>query len=317
MTGAKAQVVSRHIFYNESAYDGNDANANAQDDAAIAPDKTPLLPDQTATFANYTSYSRGVNGVMIDISGLPGQTLDASNFDFRVGNDNTPSGNGWSQAPAPKSITVRPGAGDNGSDRVTIIWNNNDIQKQWLQVVVKATAETGLDADDVFYVGNAIGEAGNSDTDARVTVQDRLLTRINPHTAVDPATIDDRYDFDRDSFVNVRDALLARIHTTDPFTALNLITVPASTAALVTNTNIPSDTTPTTTQTQQPSRSLTNIAAPPANLFMQSLLFASLTNRLPRDIVIHTVELKQPDYAADSAQRAAEILGLNDNENLQ
>lgn len=31
----------------------------------------------------------------------------------------------WATAPAPVSITVRPGAGVGGSDRVTIIWPNS------------------------------------------------------------------------------------------------------------------------------------------------------------------------------------------------
>ena len=50
--------------------------------------------------------------------------------------------------------------GTGGSDRVTIIWDDNAIEKQWLQVTVKATDNTGLVADDVFYFGNAVGEAG-------------------------------------------------------------------------------------------------------------------------------------------------------------
>ena len=61
------------------SFDGNDPAANAADDAAIATDKTALLPGQTATFANYTSYSRGINGIMVDIAGLPGN-VTANDF---------------------------------------------------------------------------------------------------------------------------------------------------------------------------------------------------------------------------------------------
>ena len=39
------------------------------DDAAIATDKTALLPGETASLANYTSYSRGINGIMVDLIG--------------------------------------------------------------------------------------------------------------------------------------------------------------------------------------------------------------------------------------------------------
>jgi hypothetical protein len=220
---AFAPVVVRFIFYNQSAFDGNDASANASDDGAIATDKTALLPGQTATFANYTSYSRGINGVMVDIAGLPG-TPAAGDFDFKVGNDNTPSG--WGAATAPTSISVRSGEGVNGSDRVTLIWANNAIQKKWLQITVKATAATGLAADDVFYFGNAIGEAGNSATDAKVDPADELLARSHPRNVLNPAPIDYFYDYNRDKRVDPADQLIARSNPTSIITALKLIDLP-------------------------------------------------------------------------------------------
>ena len=58
---ASAGIVDgRLVFYNHSTWDGNDVLANANDDNAIAPEKSALLPGGTATFANYTSYSRGL-----------------------------------------------------------------------------------------------------------------------------------------------------------------------------------------------------------------------------------------------------------------
>src|SRR5262249_11383449 len=112
------QVVGEHIFYNGSAWDNNDPGPNAGDDDAIAPDKSALHRGGVATFANYTSYSRGINGIMVDIAGLPGNPA-TGDFTFKVGNDNNPAA--WAVAPAPTSVTVRRGAGDNGSDRVTLI----------------------------------------------------------------------------------------------------------------------------------------------------------------------------------------------------
>ncbi len=217
-------VVQRHIFYNHSAFDGEDVSANATDDSAIAPDKTALQPGQAAGFANYTSYSRGINGIMVDIAGLPG-TLDAGDFHFTVGNDNDPSG--WAAAPASESITVRSGAGVDGSARVTILWLDGAIQKQWLQVTVKATANTGLAADDVFYFGNAIGETDNSSIDAKVTPADEIAVRNNPASiSVNPAEIDNPYDFNRDRKVSPTDAILCRNNGTNSATALQLITPP-------------------------------------------------------------------------------------------
>jgi hypothetical protein len=220
---SQSQFSGRHVFYNRSAFDGNDPSANASDDGAIATDKTALLPGGTATLANYTSYSRGINGIMVDIASLPG-TPTASDFSFKVGNDNTP--NGWGAAPAPTSISVRLGAGVSGSDRVTLIWADNAIQKEWLQITVKATAATGLAADDVFYFGNAIGEAGNSATDAKVDPADELLARAHPRNTLNPAPIDDLYDYNRDKRVDPADQLIARSNSTSILTALRLIVLP-------------------------------------------------------------------------------------------
>ena len=65
-----SEVVGRHVFYNNSVFDGFDQVANPSDDMAIAVDKQPWLADQVATFANYTSYEHGLNGIMIDVRGL-------------------------------------------------------------------------------------------------------------------------------------------------------------------------------------------------------------------------------------------------------
>ena len=89
-------VNGRYFFYNNSAFDANDPTANAADDAAFARDKQALRPGQTATFANYTSYDKGINGVLIDIASLAG-TPTADDFSFKVGNDSNPSG--WAAAP--------------------------------------------------------------------------------------------------------------------------------------------------------------------------------------------------------------------------
>jgi len=223
-SGQLAQVVGRYVFYNNSAFDGNDPAANAADDGAIATDKSPLRPGGTATFANYTSYSRGINGIMVDITNLAG-TPTASDFEFRVGNDWDPDN--WPAAPAPSSITVRPGAGVSGSDRVTIIWPDNAIQKTWLRVTVKATANTGLLSSDTFYFGNAIGETGNSASDAEVTAWDIINVRNDPHTlAVNPADITDVCDFNRDRKVGPTDEVIVRNNATNMYTALYLIAVP-------------------------------------------------------------------------------------------
>jgi hypothetical protein len=218
-----ATVVSRSIFYNGSAWDGNDPAANANDDAAIAPDKMALLPGGIATLSNYTSYSRGINGVMVDISGL-GATLTANDFTFRIGNNSNPGT--WPSAPAPSSITVRPGAGVGGSDRITLIWADNQIQDTWLQVTVQATQNTRLASPDVFYFGNAIGESGNSPLNATVTSADALqvLNNINPL----PGTLTLALDFNRDKKVTSADALIVLNNLAVGPSALQLINLSAN-----------------------------------------------------------------------------------------
>ena len=228
-----AAVTGRRVFYNNSAFDGSSAAANAADDNAIATDKVALLPGGTATFLNYTSYAKGINGVMIDVANLPAgvtQLSRSGDFVFRVGNDNNPGG--WAAAPTPEPITsVRRGGGVGGSDRVTIVWPDGAVKKQWLQVTVRATASTGLPADDVFYFGNAVGESGNSTVNARVTPADELWARRNRRGAANPAPVTFRFDYNRDRVVNVADQLIARRNQTTAFSSLRLITAPAATAA--------------------------------------------------------------------------------------
>jgi hypothetical protein len=221
--GPPAEVVGRHLLYNNSKFDGFDAAAAASDDTALAPDKAPLLPGQTASFANYTSYSRGINALVVDVAHLAG-VPGLADFEFRVGNNNAPGS--WAPAPPPTSISVRPGAGAAGSDRLTLLWPDGAIRRQWLQVTLLPTAASGLAAADVFYFGNAVGETGNSPLQALVNAADEIGTRINPRSLANPAPIDFRFDFNRDGLVNATDQLTARTNTTTFLTGLALI-VPA------------------------------------------------------------------------------------------
>lgn len=232
-TVVPAQVVGRRVFYNNSNWDGNNPAANAGDpgdDAAIPSDKAALLPGGTATLANYTSFSKGLNGIMVDIQNPTAPALlETADFAFKTGNDNTPAA--WLAAPSPLPIgpaNLRQIGGENGPYRVTLIWNDNNLDaiadaneavaKQWLEVSVKATAHTGLSADDLFYFGNAVGDTGNSATDALVTfLEDELGARANFTSPFTQAGADNRYDFDRDKDVDLFDQLLVRANLNGPF----------------------------------------------------------------------------------------------------
>jgi hypothetical protein len=219
-------VVGRHVFYNNSKLDGYDASAGAPDDAAIATGTQALLPNEgPATSANYTSSSRGINGVMIDVANLPaGDGLAASDFTFLAGNNDDPSS--WNAvAQDPASVTVRRGAGENGSDRVTIIWPDNAIRNQWLQVAMQAGGNTGLTAPDVFYFGHLAGETANAGNAAAVNGFDLLAMR---RAMAQRGPSADRFDFNRDGRVSALDLAVARANQGQ---SLTLFSAPAAAAA--------------------------------------------------------------------------------------
>jgi hypothetical protein len=196
------------VFYNHSAFDGRGARADIRDDAAVAPDVVALLPGDAPSRANYTTYTRGLNGVMVDVDGMPpGAAPTAADFQFRIGNNGDPSG--WSAAPAPRFVTARPFAGAATITRVTLTWRNRAIRNTWLQVTVLPTAATGLSAADVFYFGNLTGDApGDAGAVGQVTPGDVGLTRASADRR--RAALDDAFDFDRNGRVTRADVRAPR-----------------------------------------------------------------------------------------------------------
>jgi hypothetical protein len=210
-TIAEASVVGRHIFYNNSSFDGNNPAINASDDAAIATDKQAFLPTAglAATSANYTTYSKGINGILIDIAQLANPAaLTADDFSFLVGNTATPSQ--WTTAaPAPLTIRVRVGEGANGFDRIEITWADEAIKNEWLQVKVLATANTGLDSPDVFYFGNLVGDTGTGNSSTQAIVDQTDTTAITAAIPTSTASITNAADINRDGSVTSQDLALA------------------------------------------------------------------------------------------------------------
>ena len=235
-----SEVVGQHIFYNDSSFDGQNSTANPADDSAIATDKFALMPGETASFANYTSYDKGINGIIIDIDNLPDDhNLGQNDFLFQVGNDDV--FDQWDDAPTP-SVVVRDGEGVNGSDRVTIIWDNFTILNKWLEVTVLNTVDTAIDDSYVFYFGNAIGETGNNQNvpaDAQVTIDDMMAVRANVLAPTQSAQLNNVYDFNRDTRVNLFDFLIARNNPTDITSALELISVPSPASSPVSSAPVP------------------------------------------------------------------------------
>jgi hypothetical protein len=109
---------------------------------------------------------------------------------------------------------------------VTLIFPDGAIKNTWLEVTVLANANTNLATNDVFYFGNAIGETGNSTTNAIVTSDDEALIRTNFTTGFGTVGVTSPYDINKNHFVQTSDAALSRANQTTAFSALRLIVVP-------------------------------------------------------------------------------------------
>ena len=202
-------VVRRSVFYNASNIDETAALTPA-DDRAIDAAKTALLPGQTATLSNITSYTRGINGIMIDVARLPaGTTLSLSDFVFKAGTSPDPST--WADAPAPTALSVRRGGALAGPDRVALTWPEAALRNTWLQVTLRATPATGLSAPDVFYFGNLVGAATPS-AGARQTVGALDYLAVRRAAAVRGRVVSSAYDHNRDGVVNALDVAAVRLN---------------------------------------------------------------------------------------------------------
>jgi hypothetical protein len=197
---AGAAVLARHVFYNNSAFDGNDPAPNAADDDAIAP-VSPFMPTQFSGGAA-TGYDKGINGLMVDVANLPAdRPLTSDDFEFRAGN--TSGMAEWGPAPRPKSVSVRPGAGAGGSDRVTLVWDDGAIVNQWLWVKVNLPSAQPRFGTDQFVVGNLVGEASNYPF--RVIDQQDLALVRDPAARNDVARLTHPADVNRDGRVDSTD----------------------------------------------------------------------------------------------------------------
>jgi parallel beta-helix repeat protein len=207
---SQASVAAHYIFYNQSAWDlNNPAIDPAKDNLAIAPSKTPYVPGAgLATVDNITNFSRGITGIMIDLTPGANHTgINASDFVFKVGNNNSPGT--WATAPAPSAISVIPGGGAGGSDRVEITWASGAIRNQWLQVQVKASANTGLTSDDVFYWGNKIGDSGTNQSPNATTFETNSTDATQAMASGGSKPISNPFDYNRDGQISSTDATIA------------------------------------------------------------------------------------------------------------
>jgi hypothetical protein len=287
-------IVGRYLFYNNSSFDGNNSAANASDDNAIATDKTALLADQKATFANYSSYSRGINGLMIDFDNLTG-TPTASDFRFAVGNSSTPAS--WTTLSTSPTVAVRTNVGSEAVDRVSLVWADGTISGTWLQVTVLATARTGLTASSVFYFGNAPGESGDSASNAMVAGSDYTATRSRALTATASADITNVYDFNRDGSITTGDVSIVRAKMGHLAATLKLITPTSTTTS--TDASIPTAVSAVATDSM--------VAAVESNSENETATTAEVVPEVAGETAVATDDSARPVATVPDADNAAAI----------
>ncbi|MCY2984876.1 MAG: hypothetical protein NTY15_14735 [Planctomycetota bacterium] len=203
---AKSTVATRGLFYR---------GASGSSAASSLSDKVALMPGQASTFANYSSYSFGLNGLVVDVVGLPPSTTASqllSSLGFAQWDGIAAAGFVALPGSAVPSVTIASGAGVGGATRVAITFPDNAIQNTWLQVTVFANANTGLSANDLFYFGNVIGDVNVDNTTSRLRVNaaDTGAVRNNQSTLPNSADVTNIYDINRDGRVNATDTGIVR-----------------------------------------------------------------------------------------------------------
>lgn len=154
-----ASVVGRYAYH--SGWTGpGPMQWNALDTTTVLVKET--LVSQTLSLANLINSSHGINGVAFDIDHLGNSAgLTADDFQFQVSPPEVfvPGANlpvNWTAAPSPSSVTVFALSGQ--TSRVLIQWPSGTIVNRWLRVTLKANANTGLVAPEVYYLGHLTGE---------------------------------------------------------------------------------------------------------------------------------------------------------------
>lgn len=310
---ALVAVSNRKVFYRASGYE-----TNGGVDGALDASKTILrasASQQTTTFANVINYSLGINGLVLDVAGLANNTLTASDFTFRVapaGVTGTVTPSTWTAAPNPSGIVVTPGTATTAA-RIRLEWANNAIQNTWLQIIVKANANTGLLQREVFYIGHALGEVDGV-TPYRLSTSDVGTVRQGVGNTI--VAVGDVRDVDKDRRITTSDVgfLRARVGNT---VLLNTITIPVSGSGAEGETEIPAY------YAAPPLQTPIDSSAPVRGIINQpiiarlterdySVLAANINNVDTTEQVIRTAELPPKNDGNSSSTTSLQMTDLDD-----
>jgi hypothetical protein len=221
-------VSNRQVFYKGSSY-AQLGGVNA----ALDPSKILLRSStspQVTSSANVVNYSRGINGVVLDFAGLAKNTLSLSDFSFRVAPAGVVGGvspNDWPLAPTPSVFDVTPGI-DSIPTRVRLEWEDNLIQNTWLQILVKANANTGLVNREVYYLGHAMADVSVAD---QYQVSSSDLALIQGSISNSLLAVSDVRDVNKDRRVTAADLSFVQVKVSESVLLQNLLVPSAGSAA--------------------------------------------------------------------------------------
>ncbi len=191
-----------YVFHAGSSFESGGVQAALDTGKTLAYEsETP----QMLTFDNLINSSRGLNGLAFDVAGLGTSNVTSADFHFQVSPQGVfdPQLNlpvNWATAPSPISVTVISGA----PDRIVIRWADNAIQNRWLRVTMLATANTGLNTDQTYYVGHLLGETDAQVSGGSFTVAFTDITQIRAALGqvVDASSI---YDINKNGTIAFED----------------------------------------------------------------------------------------------------------------
>jgi ELWxxDGT repeat protein len=238
-----AAVWDERLFYNNSALDGNDPAPTPADQDAVAADKVPLwYPGTTSTSDNVSNYSRGINGIILNVGNLPEHAAPtAADFRLKAGTGDDPAG--WREL-SPSVITGvlfrRAEPWDTAPEWLLLTLADGAVKNTLLQVTVPGSPDVPLAASLVFYYGNLAGDAGalpNQQPIYTNVVNAVDVLRVRRAMAGAPPPLTGTVDFNRDGRVNALDLMVARNNlgrSLRPFTvpALPLPPAPAGAPAV-------------------------------------------------------------------------------------
>ncbi len=179
---------------------------------------------QMLGFPNLINTLHGINAVVLDIQNLSNVAgLSVNDFRFQWSPQGAfdpiahPLGT-WQDAPAP-TITDLQLSGS--TDRIELRWANSQIKNRWLRITIRATANTGLSQDQVYYVGHLQGEVDGVISAGKYTVliADLLGVRSAISQQVSASNV---ADIDKSGVVLVADILSARSNLTAQLTNITI-----------------------------------------------------------------------------------------------